>query len=120
MKKLVLVLIIVVTMAAAAMAQSHFVVGPFNWSDTYVTSDAEAIALIQEYKGTNAEFVQYKGRYSLDMSSPEAWNGYNAISRNYNTNKATMLKQLKGGVWVVFAFENGQLRYGNCFTTNNK
>ena len=117
MRKLILAMVMMIVMATAAMAQSHFVVGSFNWADTYVTSNEEAIALIQEYKGTNAEFVQYKGRYSLDMSSPEAWNGYNAISRNYNTNKATMLKQLKGDIWVVFAFENGKLRYGNCFTT---
>lgn len=50
------------------------------------------------------------------MRPNNVWNGYNKISTLKRTNKATMLKQVKKDTYVVYAFENGNLRYGNCFT----
>ena len=120
MKKFITMMVMMTTMVITVFAESHFVVGPFNWCETYVTNNDEAIDLLQEYKGTNAEFVQYKERFNLNMNGPEAWQGYNTISRRYHTNKATMLKQVKKDVWAVFAFDNGELKYGNCFTIKEK
>ena len=123
MKKFIITTIMATMMTLTAVfAQSKFVESAgFFQTDQYATSDEQAIDLLYDYlswqKGlSNIELVPYKCKFDLDMRPNNVWNGYNKISTLKRTNKATMLKQVKKDTYVVYAFENGNLRYGNCFT----
>lgn len=116
-KKFIITIMVTMMTLTAAFAQTMTVNSKgFMWTETFVTNNTEAKALICETLGiSGVEFEQFKGKYKLDMKDSHVWDGYNSISRRRNTPNASFVKQVAKDTYVVFAYSNGKLTYGNCF-----
>lgn len=122
-KKFIITIMVTMMTLTAAFAETHWVSSGdgFNWTDKYVTNNEDAKALICEYLGlSGAEFEQFKGKYTIDMTDPATWDGYNKLSFQYKTPNASFIKCVGKDTYAVFSFSNGQHRYGNVFTKAKK
>lgn len=122
MKKFIITIMVTMMTLTATFAQPMTVnSNGFMWTETYITTNEAAKALICDTLGiSGVEFEQFKGKYKLDMKDPHVWDGYNSISRRRNTANASFVKQVGPNEYVVFAYSNGELKYGNVFTKVKK
>lgn len=116
-KRIVCILLLICTICLLAQATEFVESSGFYWTDTYVTSNEEAIKLLEEFRGTSGvEYIISKKPFKLSMEDKNCWKGYNDISRTKRTANASFIKQTNKDVWAIFSYSNGKLTYGNTFT----